>query len=47
LEPFKVDAAYKLSQNRNQGDLQRIIDELDSGSEQEKAIAQKMKSLLK
>jgi transcriptional regulator len=47
LEPFKVDAAFKLSQNRNQGDLQRIIDELDSGSEQEKAIAQKMKSLLK
>ena len=47
LEPFKVDAAYKLSQNRNQGDLQRIINELESGSEQEKAIAQKMKGLLK
>ncbi len=47
LEPFKVDAAYKLSQNRNQGDLQRIIADLETGSEQEKAIALKMKTLLK
>lgn len=45
LTAFRIDGAFKLSQNRNEADLNRIIDELNSGSigqQQLAAVMQKM-----
>lgn len=47
LEPFKTDAAFKMSQNRNQEDLQRIITDLEKGNQRDQELAQRMKRLVK
>ncbi|MNJ85912.1 Protease synthase and sporulation protein PAI 2 [compost metagenome] len=43
MELNQVEAAFKLSQNRNEVDFQRILDDLSTGNEEEKQLAEVMK----
>lgn len=43
LNVYKVEAAFKLSQNRNEEDYQAIIQDLSKGNWNEKALAEEMK----
>lgn len=43
LELDRVEAAFKLSQNRNEIDFQRILDDLSTGNSEEKHLAEVMK----
>lgn len=43
LEMEELEAAFKLSQNRNQIDFERIVDDLKAGKESDRALAEAMK----
>ena len=43
IELNKVEAAFKLSQNRNEVDFNRILDDLSTGNPEEKQLAEVMK----
>jgi transcriptional regulator len=43
LNVFKVEAAFKLSQNRNEEDYQAIIQDLSKGNCNEQTLAEEMK----
>ena len=47
LSVFKMEAAFKLSQNRNETDYQAIIDDLSKGNWNERAVAEEMKKMKK
>jgi transcriptional regulator len=41
----RIDAKYKLSQNRNEQDRQAIISHLEAGSEKEREVAAAMRTI--
>lgn len=43
IEIHKMEAAFKLSQNRNEVDFNRVLDDLNAGNPNEKQLAEAMK----
>lgn len=45
LSAFRIEGVFKLSQNRNQEDLERIVNDLEQGSIQDQQLASTMRKI--